>query len=268
MEDDEEFSYSGYSANTETELAEKQAAFVDDEEVYSYSDYSDEIALTEGAAINDETAATAEAEEKSSSYGDHLIEEFSAKTNVSRVAKITKLPPNIATYGVAAVYFIVGVLCVSITSLVTEVLPYIVGGMMALIGIVRFIIALCRREYRSIKTNQTATSLILAALGIMIIVQQIDPENDPIMLISIVWGVLGLFEAAHAFNHAFHHIANGERCIYFLIKGLIECVVAFMLLYQPESHSAHFFHIVVFGANLIFDAITMLPRVKTFLNIK
>jgi len=259
MEDDEEFSYTGYSARSESEFAEREAAFVDNDEVFSYSGYADDIALTEGAARQTETRQNTEIRH---SYGDYLVEEFSAVTNASRVAKITKLPQNTATYFVAAVYFVVGVLCVSITSLIAEVLPYIVGGMMTLIGLIRLIVALCRREFRNIKTNKTASSLLLALLGGMILFQQIDAENDPIMLISVIWGVIGLLEASHAFNHAFVTMFKSWKCLYFLLRGIIECAVAFILLYQPLSHSAHFLHIVVFGANLILDAITMIPPVK------
>ncbi len=258
MEDDEEYSYKGYSENTEKRISGKQAVYTGDDEEYSYTGYS-------GDAYSD----AAEEEEHTQSYGDFIIEEFSAETNVPRVAQITKLPENVVTYMFAAVYLVVGLLCVAVPTTVTEVLPYIVGTMMIIIGVVRFILALIHHEYRHLKTNQTATSLILAALGVMIMIQQFDATNDSaIMLISIVWGILGLFEGAHAFNHAFKRIANSERCVYFLIKGLIECIVAFMLLYQPASHDAHHFHIIVFGINLIFDSITMLPRVKAFFSMK
>lgn len=260
MEDDEEYSYKGYSKATLQALSGQKETFKDNEEAYSHSAYGDETA----AALDDAEAA----EHSTDSYGDFIIEEFSAESNVSRVARITRLPKNTATYCVAAAYFIVGVLCVSITNRITEVLPYIVGGMMTVAGLANFIVALVRKEYRSLKTNQTATSIIAVALGIMIIIQKLDPGNDPVMLISIVWGILGLFESAHAFNHAFKRIASSERCIYYLIKGLVECAVAFMLLYQPESERAHFLHIMVFGINLILDSITMIPQVKNFLAMK
>ena len=78
--------------------------------------------------------------------------------------------------------------------------------------------------------------------------------------------MLGLFEGAHAFNHALSRIANGGRSIFFIIRGVIECLVAFMLLYQPSNHDIHIFHIIVFGFNMIFDAVTMLPPVKAFLS--
>ena len=200
---------------------------------------------------------------------DAILEGFSAETHVSRLSKITKLPEHIAIYFIAAVYLVVGVLCVAVTNKITEVLPYIVGGMMFIIGISRFLTALITHEYRHTKTNVTAMSLIVTALGIMIIVQQIQPENESaITFISIVWGILGLMEGAHALNHAFERIANSERCIYFLIRGIVELVVAFMLLYDPGNHETHHFHIIVFGLNLILDSVTMIPQVKAFLSTK
>ena len=231
------------------------------EEIISYSECEEVIA--------DYEAVYSEAyEEKVNAYGDVIIEEFSAENNVPRVARMTGIPEGVVNYLFAAIYFIVGVLCVAITEQVASVLPYIVGGMMIVIGLIQFIIALIKREYRQIKTNKTATSLIILALGVMILVEHINASDWAITFISIVWGILGLFEGAHAFNHAFKRIAESERCVYYIIKGIIECVVAFMLLYQPSDHDIHHFHIIVFGINLIFDSITMIPKVKTFLSMK
>ncbi len=242
------------------------------DEIYSLSDGDDMEALVDMESIEREAelaladAEALEGQEHSASYGDMIIEELSAESNARRVSAIVKKGKYTASYVVSAIYLIVGVLCVTITDRITEILPYVVGSMMLFIGVVRFIIAIARHEYRQIKTNQTATSLIVAGLGAMIIMQEIDATNDSaIMLISVVWGILGLFEGAHAFNHAFMRLANSERCIYFIIKGLLECVVAFMLLYRPDSHEIHRFHIMVFGVNLIVDAITMIPQVKAFL---
>lgn len=232
------------------------------EEVVSYSECEEVFADCE--AVYPEAY-----EERANGYGDIIIEEFSAENNVPRIARMTKIPEGVVNYIFAAIYFIVGVLCVAITEKVSFVLPYIVGGMMVVIGVGQFIIALIHREYREIKTNKTATSLIIAALGVMIFIEHLNPDSNwAITFISIIWGILGLFEGAHAFNHAFKRISESERCIYYLIKGIVECVVAFMLLYQPEDHDIHHFHIIVFGINLILDSITMLPRVKTILTMK
>jgi len=194
-----------------------------------------------------------------------VVDGLSAEQNVSRLQNLTKIPKNKAVYTVSVIYIILGLLCVSITKYITYALPYIVGSVMILIGVVGFILSLVHRSYRDIKTNKLFTYVICVALGIFIILSEIDPENDPIMLISIIWGVFGLFEGAHALNHAVTKIANSERCVYYIVRGIVECAVAFMLLYRPESHSAHFFHIVVFGINLIFDGVTMIPKVKEIL---
>lgn len=195
-----------------------------------------------------------------------MVEALSAEHNAQRLSEAVRLPKRVAVYLVAAVYFVVGVLCVSITSYITVVLPYIVGAMLVLVGAVGFVFSLVHRDYKSVKTNKTATFLLALGLGILIIFEEFDPKSDPIMLISIIWGVFGLFEGAHAFNHAIMRIANSERCVYYIIKGIAECVVAFMMLYRPESHEAHFFHIVVFGISLIIDAVTMIPKIKQFLS--
>lgn len=194
-----------------------------------------------------------------------LVEELSAEHNVARLADLIKIPKKVAIYIVAAAYFIVGVLCIAITHYISEALPYIVGSMMCVVGVGGFILSLIHRDYRDIKKNKLFTYVLCAALGVLIILEEVDAESNPIMMIAIVWGVFGLFEGAHAFNHAVTRIANSERCVYYVIKGIVECVVAFMLLYRPDSHEAHYFHIIVFGITLIIDSVTMIPKVKEFL---
>ena len=246
------------------ETDEKNVAFTEGEDIpYSVEAEGNEV---EDEYISDEEESEKEPTAHISSYGDYIIEEFSAEQNAERLVSVTKISRTAAIYIMALVNLVVGVLCVSITGIIAEVLPYIVGSMMIVVGVVGFIVAIVHKEYKELKTNKTVTSFLVAALGIMIIVQELDATNDSaIMLVSVIWGVLGLFEGAHAFNHAFHRIANSERCAYYLIKGLLECVVAFMLLYRPDSHEIHHFHIIVFGANLILDAITMIPPVKKLL---
>ncbi len=247
MNDEEEFSYTGYSPDTEAEISDNEATFTDTYDTDKYGEPDED-------------------EERAGGYTDTIISEFSAASTITRVTKITRLSPDLVSYFIAAVYFVIGVLCVAITNKVMLALPYIVGIMMFTIGTVQFILALVHREYRDVKTNKTATALIAAALGIMIIIQELDEgNNSAIMLISVVWGILGLFDAAHAFNHVLSRISHGERCVFYILKGLVELVVAFYLLYKPDSHEAHFYHILVFGINLIFDSITMLPPVKKFM---
>ncbi len=257
MEDDEEYSYSGYSEKTAEDLT--AGGFVDNDEVFSYSGYSEETA-----------AATEHAE--AGFYGDFLVEEFSAESAVDKVAKVTHISADTVSNVLAALYFVFGIACVVLTVIFTYVLDYtsyikmifayIVGGAMILIGLVRLISAIRRREYKDTHTNATASSLIFIALGIMIVLE----TEWAITFIAIAWGIFGLLEGAHAFNHAFSRISRGQNPWYYLIKGGIEVVLAFMLLWEPEHHIT--MHIIVLGINMIFDSVTMLPAVKRLVHSK
>jgi len=190
------------------------------------------------------------------SCGDFLVYEFSLEANVKRASKYIKLPEKIAAYIFALIYIAVGALCAAIPEHIEFVLPYIVGGAIGTGALVQFVFAIVTREYKSLRSNKTASSLILIGLSIMIIIEHEWAHT----FIPIVWGVIGLCEAAHAFNHALSRISGGIRASYFIVKGVIEVAVAFLLLYKPERYGE--LHIIVFGVSLIIDGITALPFVK------
>lgn len=211
----------------------------------------------------------AEVVRRPSGIADSVLAEFSTEGNIERLTRLTKLPANVAAYIMAAVNIIVGLLCIIITDEIAEVLPFIVSGVMLLLGVARLGVAIFKHEYRRAETNLTATAIIVIALGTMILYQGLHDDNQSaITFISIIWGILGLFECAHALNCAFKRIANSERGIYYLLKAIVEGVIAFLLLYNPAGHEIHHVHIIVFGANLIIDAITVIPQVKVLLKIK
>lgn len=258
--DDEEFSYSGYVEEKAEYSADSNVArFVDAGEEYSYSGYAD--AFDSHMLVGSETEGEADGEIAISSigsYGDFIVEEFSVESNVKKVSKYIKLPEKAAKYILAFLYLAVGVLCIAIPERIEVALPYIVGGAMAAVSLVQFVFALVKKEYRSTHSNKTAGSLIILGLSVMIIVEH-DWAHT---FIPIVWGVLGLLEGAHAFNHAISRISRGMRSAYYIIKGIIEVVVAFLLLYKPEQYGE--LHIIVFGVSLMIDGITTLPVIKNF----
>ncbi len=247
MEDDEEYSYRSYSADDEGALS--AAGYIGDDEEFSYSGYGDA-----------QIARPPEA--KSSSYGDFIVEEFSPESTIKKVAGVTRLSKDTVSYIIAALYFAVGVVCVVFTAYIQTAFAYIVGGFMILGGVIRFISAVRRREYAVTHTNSTASSLIFLALGIMIV----SESEWAMSFIAVGWGIFGLMEGAHAFNHAFSRIARSQNPVYYLVKGSVEVVLAFMLLYEPNEHIT--LHIMIFGIQLMFDAVTMLPVVKKFVHNK
>ena len=251
MEDNEEYSYKGYSAETEARLrrAEGISTVTGDEEEYSFSGFK---GYDEAAAAEEHTG------------GDFLIEEFSAETNAYKLSKAIKISEKTLRYILCSVYFIVGLVCLAHSNHLKIAFPYIVGGFMIAIGLGLFIYAVKTKEYVHTHSNNTASSLVMIALGVLICVEY----KSAFTIISVAWGFLGLIEAAHAFNHAFSRIARSGRCIYYIGKGIGELVLAFLLLYEPSNDHHIPLHIMIFGLQLIFDAITTFPPVKDYLSRK
>ncbi len=251
MEDNEEYSYKGYSAETEARIrrAGGNVTVTGDEEEYSFSGFS-----------GVETAAA----EEEHTGGDFLIEEFSAETNAYKLSKAIKLSENTLKYILCAVYFVVGLLCLIHSSYIQVAFPYIVGGFMMAIGLGLFIYALKTKEYVHTHSNKTASSLVMMALGALITAEY----DSAFTIIAVAWGFLGLSEAAHAFNHAFSRIARSGRCAYYIGKGVAELVLAILLLYEPGDAHHITLHIMVFGIQLIFDALTTFPPIKDYLSRK
>lgn len=189
-------------------------------------------------------------------YGDRIIDDFSVESQAKSANKHIKIPETAAKYVLSVFYIALGAVCAAIPARIESVLPYVVGGGLLAISLVRFIFAIIEKEYRNTKSNRTASALILIGLSVMILIEHEWAHT----FIPIVWGVLGLCEGAHAFNHALSRISRGMRSSYYIIKGIVEVAVAFLLLYKPEEYGE--LHIIVFGVSLIIDGITTLPALK------
>lgn len=232
----------------ETAVTQAEYGDVYEEEFSTFSDAQELIGADEKRVHGEEVG----------SYGDFIVEEFSVESNVKKVVKYVKMPEKVAQYLFALLYLTVGVLCAVMPHNIEFALPYIVGGGLGAMSLIRFIFAIVTKEYRETHTNKTATSLVMMGLSVMIILEHEWAHT----FIPIVWGILGLFEGAHAFNHALSRISRGLRCEYYIIKGIVELAVAFLLLYKPEQYGE--LHIIVFGISLILDGITTLPFIKNF----
>ncbi|MDE7401157.1 MAG: DUF308 domain-containing protein [Clostridia bacterium] len=249
----------------EEEREEIQLAEAEEEIAVEENIAAEEEVAVEEVAVDAHQLVGSDSEEAHSelaasdigAYGD-IIEGFSVEANVRKVSTYIKLPEKVAKYILAVLYLAVGVLCAAIPERIETALPYIVGGAMAAVAITQFIFAIIKKEYRDTHTNKTAGSLIVLGLSVMIIIEHQWAHT----FIPIVWGVIGLFEGAHAFNHAISRISRGMRSAYYIIKGIIEVAVAFLLLYEPEQYGE--LHIIVFGVSLMLDGITTLPFVKNF----
>lgn len=251
--DDEELSYRTYSKDTAATLRSGQSAVTvtGDEEEYSFGGFA-------GAEEREDPVVPA------MGYGDFLVEEFSTEVRARKISLAMHISERKIRFVLAAVYLVIGVLSLTLATHIHSVFPYIVGGMATAYGVGQLIVAIIKREYVHTHSNKTASSLVMIALGLLIMIE----HSSAYTIIAVAWGFLGLMEGAHAFNHAFSRIARSQRCIYYLGKGTIELIFAFLLLYRPSDAEHIHFHIIVFGAQLIVEAFTTFPPIKEFLSRK
>ncbi|MGN0804868.1 MAG: DUF308 domain-containing protein [Candidatus Coproplasma sp.] len=195
-------------------------------------------------------------------YGDVLVHQMSIESNVKKVHEGFKINESVVAYIMAVLYVIAGVACVIFPHEIEHVLSYVVGGAMLLGSIVQFIVAIITKEYKKTNTNKTAWSVIVMGLSVMILLLPEWGHN----FVIIIWGILGLFEGARAFNHALARISRGMRCSYYIIKGIVEVSIAFLLLYDSTKYGE--LHIIVFGVSLALDGITVMPFWKKILDKK
>lgn len=235
---------------------EEQASPAEDAEVKSDERQSPEAEVT---AANQPTETQEDVVRDLDSFDDTFIEAVSVENNIEEVCKHTRLSSVPVKYLMGIVYIVLGAVCAAIPGYIEAVLPYIVGGLMGLFSIVRFIFAMIDKEYKYTYSNKTASSVILLGVSIMIIIEHEWAHS----FIPTVWGVWGLIEGAHAFNQALSRISKHRKFLFYLFKGIVEVVVAFLLLYKPDTYGE--LHIIVFGISLILDGIVALPPVHKFL---
>ncbi|MGN1372717.1 MAG: DUF308 domain-containing protein [Candidatus Coproplasma sp.] len=255
------------SESTISENPDEETAVTVEAVIRAIGTEDDEKPEADATPNADEIVEVDETGRDFTSFDDAFLENISVESNVEKVVNRTKLPEDAVKYFMGIVYIVLGTVCAVLFRQIETVLPYVIGSILGLFSIVRFIFAIIDKEYVRTDSNRTASSLILLGLSIMIIVEHEWAHS----FIPTVWGVWGLFEAAHAFNHAISRMVRHKKFFYYLVKGIVEVVIAFLLLYGElhiGSLSIGELHIIVFGISLVLDGIVALPFIHKFLTRK
>jgi len=140
-----------------------------------------------------------------------------------------------------------GIMCIAYPDTMYGVLPYLMGAMMVISGLASMAVSVIRKEYRRTDTRLTASGIISAVIGAIIILQ----DQASYGLVGVFWGYSGLTRAAGELNKAISRIATkrGEwaRLMFFAVFGI---VISIMLLADPVQRVHE--HMVFIGIELIF----------------
>ena len=150
---------------------------------------------------------------------------------------------------VAAVVFLLGILCLLLSETILFSLPYILSGLLFLLSIDNLYEALKNRRFDEQDTDEIANAIIFLALSIVVQLRAEDSE----IIIGAIWGILGLFLASRNISHALYSLINKKgrvpgHILHLLHAGL-SIAISLALLLDPEEH-LHF-HVYILGLELV-----------------
>lgn len=157
--------------------------------------------------------------------------------------KLTLLP----TLKKAPAYLIplAGVILIVFASHLTTALPYILGPIMILEGIILGIPAIRTKEYKVMETAETAGAVVFCIVGALILYK----HKDPLPLLGTMWGLYGLISGTHQLNEALYRLGHRQKFLLSLLEAVVTLGLAILLLADPFHSFTH--HVQILGVELI-----------------
>ena len=144
---------------------------------------------------------------------------------------------------------VIGVVCILLPGYVTAVLPYLLGGAMALAGMVRGVNDIRNKELLSRSSDGLTHGLILLIMGTAFMVQGTKSLGP----MGTTWAILGIRKASKSLGRAIRQIQAEEHFIAPIMEFLLRITLALILLFDPfEKFSTH---VVILGLELIATSI-------------
>ena len=164
--------------------------------------------------------------------------------------KVTTLPGHDSW----VLLLFLGVLCLVLAPVVAPWVTRLAGLVMVVLGIEQSVEGFREKKYRDTERIQPALGLLLAVVGAI----PLWLGEGALVLICAVWGVFGLFQAAHALNHVIATAACRRFSWWKCTVALLEVVLALELIFS--SGEAILLHVRLLGLELLAAALSYRSR--------
>lgn len=145
----------------------------------------------------------------------------------------------------SAAFLLVGALCIFFPSHVAGVLPFLLGGIMLIAGVVHGAAYLRDKRFLEDESQGIGPDIILAVMGVAFLCA----GSEAVGLMGVVWGIIGLRKAAGTIDQALRRMYQHQKALLLAVEAAIRIVLALALLFDPfEKFSSH---IVLLGLELI-----------------
>lgn len=138
-----------------------------------------------------------------------------------------------------------GLACVLLTGVVYHALPFLLGGLMVVLGLNRFVCGIWTKEYQTKETKLTANGIVYFTLGVVILCHYRDADA----VIGSIWGFLGLMKGSEAINSALYSLSHKGPFVGEGLQGAVELALGILLLVDPASAVEH--HVFLLGLELV-----------------
>lgn len=143
---------------------------------------------------------------------------------------------------------LLGMCCLLIPDTVTDALPYLLGGLMAVSGAAGLVYAVAHASGARSLVEEPAVlgrAVVMCVLGGVILVQ----GHASISFVGVMWGLLGLYKAADEIDEVVHALKGRRPFALKLAFTVFEMVLAVLLIISPFANIEH--HVLLLGLELI-----------------
>ena len=132
-------------------------------------------------------------------------------------------------YGLVGIMCLLGIQCLFLVDFLYGILPYLMGGFLAGVGVLAVTGSILAKEYRRLDTKLSSSGLLMLVVGIAIIVR----GNEADGLIGVAWGIFGLIQGSESLNVAIYNLANKKRWGMDMLQAAVQIALALLLLVDP-----------------------------------
>ena len=167
--------------------------------------------------------------------------------------KVTNLPGHDSW----VLLLILGLVCFMFAPAVAPWATHLAGLVMIVLGIEQSAVGFREKKYRQSDRVQPALGMLMAAVG----AAALWLGEKTLALICAVWGVFGLFQAAHTLNGVIARLARRHIPWWHALVAALEIVLALELIFT--SGEAIVLHVRLLGLQLLTAAFSY-RRQETF----
>lgn len=140
---------------------------------------------------------------------------------------------------------VIGVICIIFPKHIVRVLPYLLGGAMALVGILRIVRYMQNRAFLLPAPNELAFGIILLIVGAGFMIQGVNALS----FVGTVWAIIGIYMASRSLRRTIQRIYRKAHFAAPLLEFLLRGGLSMTLLFDPFEGIA--IHVVILGLELI-----------------